>query len=384
MPYFLTILFLSGLFYFMYIENFRSGLRRIKNDGFSLENAVLPKVTVIIPSRNEENNISSTVNSVLNQNYPEDLLDIIAVNDRSTDLTGTILDNLSKINKNLRVIHIAEVSNNISPKKNAILTAVRSTENEIIITTDGDCLHDKNWIKSMVSPLLSSKNENVGIVAGLTVFEKKYDGAFESFWQNMQNIDYISHSLIAAGSIGNGRAFTANGSNLLIKKSLYQKEANNMKSELASGDDFFIIQSAHESNFRLRFVFNRESIVKSIPVGTLKELVDQRSRWASKAVYSSDFVLYFALNTFVFYTGLLAAFIMTVSGHFPIWAFITLFMMKFIPETLFLTYGFGKFGLDFKVRYYLLLQIFHIPFNLYAAVKGKYFGFEWKGVKYRQ
>ena len=384
MIYFITIIFISGLLYIMYIENFRSGLARIKNDQFNLKNDDLPKVTVIIPARNEEKFIAATINSVLNQNYPETLLDIIAVDDRSTDTTPVIMDNLARLNKNLSVIHINEVSKNISPKKNAILTAVRSTENEMIITTDGDCLHDKNWVRSMISPLQNDKNENVGIVAGLTVFDKPDMDMFEEIWQNMQFIDYISHSLIAAGSIGNGRAFTANGSNLLITKSLYQKEENSLRSELASGDDFFIIQAAQESNYRLRFVCNRESIVKSYPADSLKGLIDQRSRWASKASYASDFVLYFALNTFVFYSGILTAVFLTAYGKMSLWILLVLFMMKLIPETLFLVYGFGKFGLDFKLRYYIPLQLFHIPFNLFAAIKGKYFGFEWKGVKYRQ
>jgi len=384
MIYFITIIFVSGLLYIMYIENFRSGLARIKNDLFNIKNDDLPKVTVIIPARNEEKFIATTINSVLNQNYPETLLDIVAVNDRSTDTTPVIMDNLARLNKNLRVIHINEVSKNISPKKNAILTAVRSTENEIIITTDGDCLHDRNWVRSMISPILNDKNENVGIVAGLTVFDKPDMDLFEEIWQNMQFIDYISHSLIAAGSIGNGRAFTANGSNLLITKSLYQKEENSLRSELASGDDFFIIQAAQESNYRLRFVCNRESIVKSYPADSFKGLIDQRSRWASKASYASDFVLYFALNTFVFYAGILTAVFLTSFGRMSPWILLVLLIMKLIPETLFLVYGFGKFGLDFKLRYYIPLQLFHIPFNLFAAIKGKYFGFEWKGVKYRQ
>ena len=384
MIYFISFIFISGFLYIMYIENFRSGLVRIKNDLFNIKNDDLPRVTVIIPARNEEKYIAATINSVLNQNYPETLLDIIAVDDRSTDGTPGIMDALSKLNKNLSVIHITEVSKKVSPKKNAILTAVRSTENEIIITTDGDCLHDKNWVRSMISPVLNNKNENVGIVAGLTVFDKPDMDLFEDIWQNMQFIDYISHSLIAAGSIGNGRAFTANGSNLLITKSLYQKEENSLRSELASGDDFFVIQAAQESNYRLRFVCNRESIVKSYPADSIKGLIDQRSRWASKASYASDFVLYFALTTFVFYAGIFTVFVMTLSGHISPWILLTLLMMKFIPETLFLAYGFGKFGIDFKIRYYIPLQLFHIPFNLFAAIKGKYFGFEWKGVKYRQ
>jgi cellulose synthase/poly-beta-1,6-N-acetylglucosamine synthase-like glycosyltransferase len=383
MIYFEVLIFISGLIYIYYVENFRKGLKRLKNKLPDPDRKDLPELTVIIPARNEEKNISATLNSVLNQNYPQKLFKVIAVNDRSTDSTGEIIDKLSIINNNLTAIHIKEVSNSISPKKNAILSAVRMSGNEIIVTTDGDCIHSRNWLRSMVAPLIAPDSSNVGIVAGLTVFTKKYDSPFELFWQNMQNIDYISHSLIAAGSIGNGRAFTANGSNLLIRKELYEKEQNNLKNELASGDDFFMIQSARENNYGLRFVINNESIVKSIPVNNLTELVEQRSRWASKASYSSDYVLYFAITTFIFYSGILISFFLTVAGQMQLWIFLMFFLMKFLSETLFLSYGFGRVGLSFDLKYYIPLQIIHIPFNLFVAVKGKYFGFKWKGVKYR-
>ncbi|MBN2858263.1 MAG: glycosyltransferase, partial [Candidatus Delongbacteria bacterium] len=205
MVYFIVIIFISGLVYISYIENFRSGLKRLRNDLPDTGRKELPELTVIIPARNEEKNISATVNSVLNQNYPQKLFKVIAVNDRSTDSTGEILDRLSGINSNLTSIHIKEVSNNISPKKNAILAAVRMSGSDIIVTTDADCVHDKNWLRSMVNPLTAAGSSDVGIVAGLTVFSKKYNSPIEAFWQKMQNIDYISHSLIAAGSIGNGR-----------------------------------------------------------------------------------------------------------------------------------------------------------------------------------
>jgi poly-beta-1,6-N-acetyl-D-glucosamine synthase len=383
MIYFAIILLISGIIYVSYIEHFRKGLSRIKSDIIISSDNNLSKVAVIVPARNEEKYIAETLNSVLNQNYPQDLLEVIAVDDRSSDSTGSIMDRMARTYPNLSVIHISEVSDNISPKKNAILTAVRSAESDLILTTDGDCVHDCNWVRSMTSLISGVSSSVTGVVAGLTVFEKKYGSDFESFWQNMQNIDYISHSLIAAGSIGNGRAFTANGSNLLVKKSLYLSELNNLKTELASGDDFFMIQSAQESNYKLKFAASRESIVRSVPVGTLKELMDQRSRWASKASYSSDFVLYFAINTFVFYSGLMLSFIFMISGLMRPEIFLAFYLIKFIPETIFLAYGFGKFGLEFKLRYYIPLQLFHIPFNLIAAVKGRYFGFEWKGVKYR-
>ncbi len=383
MVYLYIILLLSGMIYISYIEYFRKGLSRLRQELCHISDDKLMGVTVIIPARDEEKNISKTVNSVLNQNYPENMLNVIAVNDRSNDSTGKILDSMSRINSNLSVIHIREVSKNISPKKNAILTAVRSAKDDLIVTTDADCIHDPDWIRSLVFPLTLQGSESTGVVAGLTVFSKRYDSVKEKFWQKMQNIDYVSHSLIAAGSIGMGRAFTANGSNLLVRKELYDKEHDNLQSELASGDDFFMIQAARESKYTLRFVINRESIVKSLPVNTVRELIEQRSRWASKAAHASNFVLYFAVNTFIFYLGIIFAVILTLTGFFPLEYLIVVLMIKLIPETLFLSYGFGRMGLDFELKYYIPLQFFHIPFSLLAALKGKLFGFEWKGMKYR-
>ncbi len=61
-----------------------------KNDSSPL-NVHYPSVTVIVPCYNEENTIANTIHSLLQLNYPEGKLDIIVVNDGSSDKTGEIL-----------------------------------------------------------------------------------------------------------------------------------------------------------------------------------------------------------------------------------------------------------------------------------------------------
>ncbi|MBN2790483.1 MAG: glycosyltransferase [Candidatus Delongbacteria bacterium] len=374
----------NALIYILYIHKFIKGLSKLPNEQiFTVDDRQLPSVTIIVPARNEENYIERTIISLLYQDYPNDKFHIIAIDDRSKDRTGEILDSLKVNSSNVEVIHITEVPLNVAPKKNAILTAVKKCNTDYIITTDGDCLHHKLWLRSMVNPVVGSEKKNIGIVAGMTIFVKdKYSSEWERTWQSMQNIDYISHSLLAAGAIGCNKGFTANGSNLLIKKELYS-DTTGLKSNVISGDDFFIIQQAEKEGYKIRFALNDESVVHSYPVNTIEGLVDQRARWASKTTSSSKFVFIFALNTFIFYIGLSLLFILAVINQVPFKAFFGFLALKIIPETIFLFYGFGRMGFELKNRYYILLQVFHIPFNLYAAIKGKFFGFKWKGITYK-
>ncbi len=384
MSYLYLIVSINALIYILYIHKFIKGLAKLPNEQiFNVDDSQLPSITIIVPARNEENYIERAIISLLYQDYPNDKFHIIAVDDRSKDRTGEILDSLKVNSTNVDVIHITEVALNVSPKKNAILTAVKKSNTDYIITTDGDCLHHKLWLRSMVNPIIGSTDENIGIVAGMTIFVKeKYSSEWEKTWQIMQNIDYVSHSLLAAGAIGCGKGFTANGSNLLVKKELYS-DISGVKSNVISGDDFFIIQQAEKKGYQIRFALNDESVVHSYPVNTIEGLVDQRARWASKTTSSSKFVFAFALNTFIFYIGLTLLFILAIINQVPFKIFVSFLALKIIPETIFLSYGFGRMGFELKNRYYILLQIFHIPFNLYAAIKGKFLGFKWKGVNYK-
>src|SRR5271155_1929182 len=77
-----------------------------------------PKVSVIIAARNEARNIEQGLRSVLAQDYPN--IEFIAVDDRSTDETGDILDRMAKDDPRLRVVHIMELPNGWLGKNHAL------------------------------------------------------------------------------------------------------------------------------------------------------------------------------------------------------------------------------------------------------------------------
>ena len=96
-----------------------------------------PSLTVIVPARNEAANIAATIESLLQSDYRN--LEIIAVNDRSTDATGTILDGVAaRWPHTLRVIHVEELADGWVGKTYAMQLAMEQATSEYVLFTDAD------------------------------------------------------------------------------------------------------------------------------------------------------------------------------------------------------------------------------------------------------
>lgn len=374
-----TILILSGLLYLCFIFYLFLGLRKLKKVELKdFDN--LPEISVIIAARNEEKNIEKTIRSLANQNYPKDKYEIIVVNDRSEDKTGEIVKNLKDEVSNLILLNIDKVEEGISPKKYALMQAVAITSTDYIATTDADCIHHPDWLRSYASII----EDNLGVATGVTMFYKEsYKSNFEKIWQEMQNIEYISHSIVAAGAIGQGKGFTCNGNNMLFNRVLYDKySTESLKSQVISGDDFFVIQAAEKLGYKLKFNINQEAIVKTYPQSTISDVLNQRARWASTIGKGTSSVLFFGINTFVFYLGIILYLFFVIFQPQYLNIFLILLIIKIGSDTLYICYGFHKVKIRLKLVNYFLMQIFHIPFILASTVKGFLGGFSWKGKKY--
>ena len=98
-----------------------------------------PSVTVVVPARNEAANIQQCLRSLLSQDYPK--LNVCAVDDRSSDKTGRIMDQLqAEFPDRLRVTHIAELPAGWLGKTHAMWLGGSQTESDWILFTDGDIL----------------------------------------------------------------------------------------------------------------------------------------------------------------------------------------------------------------------------------------------------
>lgn len=97
-----------------------------------------PSVAVVVPARNEGGTIEQCVLSLLVQDYPS--LQIFAVDDRSTDATGTVMDRIMARSDRLRVLHVTELPSGWLGKTHAMWRGGAETQSDWILFTDGDVI----------------------------------------------------------------------------------------------------------------------------------------------------------------------------------------------------------------------------------------------------
>lgn len=95
-------------------------------------------ISIVIPARNEELQIGNALTSLLSSTGVD--LELIAVNDRSTDQTGRIMDSLAETDPRLKVLHIAELPDGWLGKNHAMQAGAALATRELILFSDGDIL----------------------------------------------------------------------------------------------------------------------------------------------------------------------------------------------------------------------------------------------------
>lgn len=117
-----------------------------------LDPAGAPAVTVVIPARDEARGIEAALRSVLAQDYPG--LEILVVDDRSTDGTGAILDRMAVEDPRLRVVHITGLPPGWLGKNNALQHGAGQARGEILLFADADVVMHPTTVRRAVAYLL--------------------------------------------------------------------------------------------------------------------------------------------------------------------------------------------------------------------------------------
>ena len=157
MKYFIFSLFILNILYF--IVQF---ILYKKYKSCPINKDFCPKLSVVIPVFNEEDNIINTIKSVLNTKY-DNTIEIIIINDGSTDNTEEVIESFIKTVKikNRKIKFVSFEKN--QGKRTAIYEAVNHSHSDIIITIDSDTIVQEDTILNLIQPF---NDETVGAVAG--------------------------------------------------------------------------------------------------------------------------------------------------------------------------------------------------------------------------
>jgi chlorobactene glucosyltransferase len=178
-----------------------------------------PLVTILIPAKDEGERIRACIRSALDQNYPR--VEVIAIDDRSVDCTGAVMDEMAAADDRLRVVHIqpGSLPDGWTGKCNAMHTAVRDARGEWLLFVDSDVILKPDALSSCLGVAIRKSFDLLSLVPALES---------HTFWEgNLVPLAGAAMSVLFVVAVTNNSDFPgiawANGQFMLFRREAYEK-----------------------------------------------------------------------------------------------------------------------------------------------------------------
>ncbi|HCA78288.1 MAG TPA: hypothetical protein DEP53_00995 [Bacteroidetes bacterium] len=331
-----------------------------------------PVVSIVVAARDEEANIQSCLNALAKQDYDVPRYEIIIVDDHSSDHTRSLVQGYAEkhADPEIKVISL-DIQAGEHGKPAAISRGVEAARGEIILCTDADCVVPTRWVHSMAGCF----DPAVAFVAG-PVREREAGNLF----MKLQSLEFLGLLTTAAGLIGSGTPIICNGANIAFRKSAFDKIQGygRMKS---SCDDETLMQRIITNRIG-RVVFNADvqAMVATNTPGSFREFLNQRTRWAAKrGRYDDPFILLRLIGLYLFFLGLLLSAIASIMLPALRSAVVAILILKALAEFVVLNSGAQLLHSRLRLSYFLIAEVFHVPYIAIAAFIGQIKSIRWKG-----
>jgi cellulose synthase/poly-beta-1,6-N-acetylglucosamine synthase-like glycosyltransferase len=328
-------------------------------------------ISIIIPARNEEENINGLLQSLQRQDYPKTLFEVIVVDDNSTDATTELVKKFADV----KLIQLKEEGIN-SYKKKAIETGIAAATGELIITTDADCIAGPKWLSTIAA--FKEEKKSVFIAAPVVI------NCNSSIVQLFQAMDFMVLQGVTGAAVYKKQLSMCNGANLAYeRKVFYEVNGFSGVDHIASGDDMLLMHKIWKQHpDKIHYLKSKETIVSTQPMKTWKAFFNQRIRWASKATGYNDKRIFAVL--LLVYLFNLSFVVLTVAGFFCsyYWLYLAgLWVAKTIIEFPFFISLANFFNKQSAIRLFFFFQPLHILYTVLSGLFGQFGKYEWKGRK---
>jgi len=233
-------------------------------DEFKNKNNSTPKVSVILPARNEENYISKCLETLSIQDYKD--FEVIAIDDSSEDKTGEIIEKFAK--EDSKIIHVAarEKPQNWMGKNWACMEGFKKATGDLMLFTDADTKFEKNVITLAVSHLQSENLDALTVIPRLRCIDKITK-------ITLPMLSTFLHSRYSALNVNNpekkvGYFF---GSFFVIKRKVYEEIGTHEKVKQEIIEDGALGKITKESGYALKMV-RGEHLIEALYSRSSKEM----------------------------------------------------------------------------------------------------------------
>lgn len=354
-----TILIIITVIYLIELLYLLTGI--FKADKVSQNEKYEPTVSVIVAARNEEHFIGDCLNSLIKLDYPSDKLEVIIVNDGSTDKTSNIIQSYLKNHSCLKLISTSQRDGNLRGKANAIDLGIEASSGEIIMFTDADCRVPPSWIRATVKYF----DPQTGIVGGFTLLDAK-----RSF-EGMQALDWIFLFGLASSTTGLNIPLTVIGNNLSLRRIAYEETGGFQAIPFSVTEDYALVQSIlQQTKYQVRFPVDPKTVVNSIACQSWNQLYRQKQRWGvggldmiprGLVIMGIGWIAKLSLLLTLFITGIYGwsvAFLLMICGEL-------IFLLR--PLKLFKALGYLRYFPQFILFFFVYVLI--LPVIAYTSKK---------------
>ena len=208
----------------------------------------LPRVSILIPARNEERNLEEALRWVLALDY--DNLEIEVIDDRSTDRTGEILDRMAAADPRLRVVHVRELPPGWLGKNHALWMGAEKATGEFLLFTDADVVMEPSTLRRAVGAMVADGLDHLTASPTIdrpTVLFEMFIGTFALFFALFVKPWKVKDPKSSA-HIGIG-AFN------LVRASAYRAAGGHRAIAMRPDDDLKLGKLLKKNGFRPEFIF---------------------------------------------------------------------------------------------------------------------------------
>lgn len=329
----------------------------------------LPKVSVLVAARNEENSIAACLDALLVQDYPQDKLEIWVGNDQSEDETKAIIMDYERLYPNIHLLSIDCCLRHQKGKSNVLAQLAHKANGDFLFITDADMTVVPTWIKSMLTYFTTE----IGIITGVTAVTGK------SLFAKLQNAEWLFYTAHGHIHANKGKPVTAMGNNMALRTSAYWSTGGYEKISFSVTEDFELFKEVLKKGFKFQSVFDKASLGYTKPASSFGMLIKQRRRWITGAM---QLPAAFVMGLVFLWAFLPLLMIICFFGKWQI--AVVLFLVKWILDAGLLLKFYRKLNLIADAGIWLYTPasaVFNIILIILQLIPGPV---EWKGRKYSQ
>ncbi|MBI5249592.1 MAG: glycosyltransferase [Desulfomonile tiedjei] len=223
-----------------------------------------PRVTVIVPAKDEESHIERTAKSILDSEYAD--MDLILIDDRSSDRTGEIIRSVAKEDPRVRVMSVKDLPSGWTGKTHAMFHAAATTSSDILLFTDADAVLEKDVISKAVNFMVDRNLDMLSLLPGFT-----QRGFLENAVHLHLGLGLSSFYSLTDVNDATRESALASGCFIMIRREAYQAVGTWREFKEQVTEDIALSKAVKRNGLRLN-VLRGENMVTTKPFESFSEL----------------------------------------------------------------------------------------------------------------